>query len=178
MTLDGFLKVAAGGGVVILLLTCVEVSRIKINPWSAIRRLFKWLLGCLGRATNGDVLEKLEEVSRAQQETQKKLDELERRLDNHIKADDNRDADDHRMKILQFNNELLRDIPHTKEMFIEVLTEIDYYEDYCREHEDYSNNRAVLAIENIQEVYRERLKKHDFLEDGRRADGKKETSAT
>lgn len=172
------IKEILGGGAVLALLTVVQVSPIKINPWSPLIRFVKWLLSHLGRATNGDVLEKLEEVSRAQQETQKKLDELERRLDNHIKADDNRDADDHRMKILRFNNELLRDIPHTKEMFIEVLTEIDYYEDYCRDHEDYSNNRAVLAIENIQEVYRERLKKHDFLEDGRRADGKKETSAT
>ena len=32
-------------------------------------------------------------------------------------------------------------------------------------HEDYPNNRAVLAIENIREVYKERLKKRDFLQE-------------
>ena len=60
-------------------------------------------------------------------------------------------------------NELLRDLPHTKEEFIEVLTEIDAYEKYCREDPDYPNNRAVFAIKNIQETYKRRLDKHDFL---------------
>ena len=75
-------------------------------------------------------------------------------------------ADSNRLEILRFNNELLRSIGHTKEEFIEVLAEIDAYEDFCKDHPDYPNNRAVLAIENIREVYRERLKKHDFLQEG------------
>ena len=75
-------------------------------------------------------------------------------------------ADSNRLEILRFNNELLRSIDHTKEEFIEVLAEIDAYEDFCKDHPDYPNNRAVLAIENIREVYRERLKKHDFLQEG------------
>ena len=71
-----------------------------------------------------------------------------------------------RMEILRFNNELLRSIDHTKEEFIEVLAEIDAYERFCEDHPDYPNNRAVLAIENIRENYKERLKKHDFLQEG------------
>lgn len=54
----------------------------------------------------------------------------------------------------------------SKEEFIEVLTEIDAYERYCEEHPDYPNNRAVLAIENIRSNYKERLQKHDFLQEG------------
>ena len=46
-------------------------------------------------------------------------------LDEHIAVDDERAADMHRMRILQFNNELLRSIPHTREDFIEILLEID-----------------------------------------------------
>lgn len=65
--------------------------------------------------------------------------------------------------ILQFNNELLRDIPHTQEDFNEILAEIDSYENYCREHEDYKNNRAIHAIAHIGKIYDERLEKHDFL---------------
>lgn len=165
MTLDGFLKAAAGSGVVVLLLTVVEISRIKINPWSAIGRFFKWLLGCLGRAANSDVLIKLDEVTNAQQEAQKKLNTLEQRLDKHILTDARQDADKHRMEILQFNNSLLRNRRHTKEEFLEILVSIDAYEAYCKSDLDYPNNRAVLAIENIREVYRERLEKHDFLPD-------------
>lgn len=148
----------------------VQISPIKVNPWSALGKFFKWLLGHLGRAANSDVLVKLDEVAHTQQEAQKKLNTLERRLDNHILTDDRRDADKHRMEILQFNNTLLRNRRHTKEEFIEIISHIDAYEAYCKSDKNYPNNRAVLAIENIREVYKDRLRKHDFLEDGRRDD--------
>ncbi len=152
----------------------VQISPIKLDPWSELGKFFKWLLGCIGRAANSSVLAKLEEVTHAQQEAQKKLETLEARLDKHILTDARRDADKHRMEILQFNNTLLRNRKHTKEEFIEILTNIDEYERYCEKDENYPNNRAVLAIENIREVYKERLKKHDFLEDGRQDDGPEE----
>lgn len=93
-----------------------------------------------------------------------KLNEVQGRLDEHIRIDDERNADAHRVQILRFNRELLQDnIPHTQEDFIEALSEIDFYERYCKEHPEYENNRAVLAIQNIERVYSERLEKHDFL---------------
>lgn len=130
------------GGIVAVILTIIQISPIKINPWSSI-------FGAIGRAINSDVLKELKT-------TQKKLDD-------HIRTDDERDADNHRKRILQFNNELLRDIPHTREDFIEVLSEIDYYENYCKTHPAYKNNRAVHAISNIGRVYDDRMRKHDFL---------------
>ena len=143
MTLDKIL--ACSGGGLFVLLTLVQLAPIQVNPWSAIAR---WI----GKAINGEVLGK--------------LGHLEKRLDKHITDDDKRDADGHRLEILRFNNELLRSIDHTKEEFIEVLAEIDAYERFCNDHPDYPNNRAILAIENIQENYKERLKKHDFLQEG------------
>ncbi len=128
-----------GGGGLFLLLTLVELAPIKVNPWS-------WLAKSVGKAIG--------------------IAAVEKKLDEHISTDDRRDADRHRMEILRFNNELLRSIDHTKEEFIEVLAEIDAYERFCEDHPDYPNNRAVLAIENIRENYRERLKKHDFLQEG------------
>lgn len=139
----------ASGGSVILLLTLVQITPIKINPWSALAR-------AIGRAFNGDVMKSLDEVKAEQKASRSRLDE-------HIRMDDERNADQHRARILRFNNELVRDIPHTKEEFIDVLADIDSYERYCRDHEDYKNNRAVHAIANIERVYDERLQKHDFL---------------
>lgn len=139
----------ASGGSVILLLTLVQITPIKINPWSALAR-------AIGRAFNGDVMKALDEVKAEQKLSRSRLDE-------HIRMDDERNADQHRARILRFNNELVRDIPHTKEEFIDVLADIDSYERYCRDHEDYKNNRAVHAIANIERVYDERLQKHDFL---------------
>lgn len=138
-----------GGGLLVILLTVVQIAPIKINPWSALAK-------ALGRAINADVLKELNDVKATQKETQD-------RLNKHIRVDDERDADKHRERILQFNNELLRDIPHTREDFIEILGEIDKYEQYCREHPEYPNSRAVHAIANIGRVYDDRLEKHDFL---------------
>ena len=128
-----------GGGLLLVLMTLIQVAPVKINPWS-------WLAKAIGKAMG--------------------IEAIEKKLDAHIDMDDRRTADGHRARILHFNNELLRNIDHTKEEFVEVLTEIDAYESYCKEHPEYPNNRAVLAIENIQDNYKERLQKHDFLQEG------------
>ena len=138
-----------GSGLLIVLLSLVEIAPIKLNPWS---RLAKWL----GRAINADVIKEIEAVKATQIETRE-------RLETHIRMNDNREADNCRARILRFNNELIREIPHTKEEFVEILKVIDEYKKYCREHTDYANERAVHAIANIGRVYDERLKKHDFL---------------
>lgn len=140
---------AGGGGLLLVAMTLIQIAPIKVNPWSAIAR-------AIGRAINKDVLDGLAEVKADQKETR-------RVLDDHIKVDDTRNADAHRARILQFNNELLRDIPHTREDFIEILEEIDFYEKFCKEHPDYQNNRCTHAIANIGRVYDNRLVKHDFL---------------
>lgn len=139
----------SGGGGLLILLTLVQISPLKIDPWSALAK-------ALGRAVNGEVLKELAEVKATQKETRA-------RLDTHIGLDNQREADKTRASILKFNNELLRDIPHTKEEFIDILAKKDEYEDYCDTHPDYKNSRAVHAIANIERVYDERLEKHDFL---------------
>lgn len=131
-----------GGGVLLFVMSVVQIAPIEIKPWSAIARAF-------GRAINAEVLRDLKTVKQD--------------LTDHIRIDGERDADEHRARILRFNNELLRDIPHTKDEFIDVLADIDFYERYCRDHENYKNNRAVHAIANISRVYDDRLREHDFL---------------
>lgn len=148
MTLKEIL--AGSGGVVVVILTLLQIAPIKINPWTA---LIRWL----GRALNSEVLKELADVRSTQQVTAKKLDD-------HIAADEVRHANRLRERILQFNNELLRNIPHTREDFIEILAVIDAYNSYCRTHEDYQNNRAIHAIKNIERVYDDRLAKRDFLQ--------------
>ena len=131
-----------GGGLLVILFSLVEIAPVKLNPWSALAK-------ALGRAVNADLLKELSATKAA--------------LEEHIRLDDERNADSHRAKILAFNTELLRGIDHTREDFIEVLAEIDQYESYCRAHPDYKNNRARHAVANIGRVYDDRLAKHDFL---------------
>ena len=119
-----------------VVLTLIQITPIKVNPWSRIARV-------IGNALNGgDVMARLEE---------------------HIRVDDERDADMHRYRILRFNTEVLRKIRHTEEEFNEILHSITLYERYCDNHPEYENNRAVLAIKNIKRVYEECMAEHDFL---------------
>lgn len=136
--------------------TLLQISPLKINPWSWLGKALKWIWRAFCRSLNADVLSKLSTMEKDQKETKDKLEA-------HIKLDDEREADKVRASILHFNNELLRSIPHTKEEFVEILSKIDWYNDFCKTHEDYRNSRAVHAIANIERVYDERMKKHDFL---------------
>ena len=136
--------------------TLIQLSPIKINPWTWVWKVLKWLWRSFCRSMNAEVLEALNGVEAEQKETKTKLEQ-------HIALDDEREADKVRASILHFNNELLREIPHTKEEFVEILAKIDWYNDFCKTHEHYRNSRAVHAIANIERTYDERLIKHDFL---------------
>lgn len=144
-------ELLAGGGGLLLVLTLVQIAPIKVNPWTKIGKFCLKVLGIIGRALHADMY--------------RELAEIKQKLEEHVVMDDRRTADGHRTRILHFNNELLRDIPHTREEFFEVLNEIKAYEDYCDEHPEYPNNRAVMAIENIRECYKERQRRRDFLPD-------------
>lgn len=141
----------SSGGILIAALALIQISPIKVDPFGTLAR---WI----GRALNGDVLKKLDEMEKAQAETREQLDE-------HIRIDNERNADVHRVQILRFNRELLQEVPHTQEDFVEALSEIDFYEHYCKSHPEYENNRAVLAIENIKRAYMEWQENHKVLEE-------------
>lgn len=138
-----------GVGVLVVLSGLVEISKIKVNPWSAVA---KWL----GRCINADVLTKLDAVETELAATKQKLDE-------HVTMDDERCMDIHRARILQFNTELIRGLKHTEEDFNEIMHNITCYERYCDTHPEYPNNRAVHAIKNINRVYDELMKTGGFL---------------
>lgn len=146
--------IMTSSGALLVLMTLIQVAPIRVNPWSAVGCGCKKVMSAIGSALHGDIIGKLDKLQELQTETQK-------RLDDHIHADDERNADLHRVQILRFNRELLQNLPHTHEDFIEALHEIDFYERYCKAHEEYENNRAVLAIENIKRAYREWQENHE-----------------
>ena len=69
-----------------------------------------------------------------------------------------------RTRILRFSDEILHKMRHSKEMFDQINEEIDAYRKYCDKHPEYKNNKAVMAIGNIEKVYEICLEQHDFLE--------------
>lgn len=147
-------EIMVGGGCLIVLMTLVEVTPLKINPWTTIGKVLSAIGRALGKVLNGAVIEKLDKMEAAQAETRSRLDE-------HIRVDDERNADLHRAYILRFNMELRRGMQHTDEDFNEILYNIKCYEQYCKDHSEYENNRAVHAIKHIESVYDERMEEND-----------------
>lgn len=129
--------------------TFIQISPIQINPWSA-------LLRGIGKCLNADVAAELTVIKQEQEK-------IKDRLEEHIRIDDERTADEYRRRILTFNSSLLADKAHTEEEFAEILGVIDLYEKYCTAHPGYKNNRAVHAIAHISKAYDTRLENHDFL---------------
>ena len=144
MTLQQINDIAQVGGfsLLIILLGMIKIPHIEINFW-------KWLGRGFGRVINDEVLTQVAELK-------KDLDELKRESE----LERVRQA---RQRILRFNDEILFEKRHSKEHFDEILDDINVYERYCREHKEYENNKAVLAISTIKEVYQECMDTHDFL---------------
>lgn len=137
------------GGVLFLILTLVQIAPIKINPWSKLAK-------AIGKAINGEVLGKVDALSKDVQEIKKRQKENEENIAK-------RDAELCRTRILRFADELRRNIDHSEEFFDQTLDDITVYENYCDEHRGYKNNKAKAAIEKIQKTYQQCLDKDSFL---------------
>lgn len=148
------------GGVVFVgivgVLSLIQVSKIQINPWTWIARKF-------GNAINHDISEQIKEVNQRIDDVESSIDEVKRiQTDDESKADEYR-AITSRVRILKFNEELLRDVKHSKEMFDQVLEDVTKYTHYCNEHPNFENDKAVLAINNVRKCYEKCLEQHDFI---------------
>lgn len=126
---------------IIVLLTSIQITPIKWNPWSAI---FKWI----GRNANGDLITK--------------VNTIEEKLDNHIKESDARDIRERRTAILDFANSCMNGRKHTQEEFIFIMHECDLYEKHCVECQ-IPNGVADAAIGEIRRIYNECLRNNSFL---------------
>ena len=143
MTLEAVKQICLyGGGIVFLLMTVIQITPIKINPWS-------WLGKIIGRAINAEVLEKVDKLS------------------SDVKA--NKDADDkewaelRRTHILRFGDEIRLGVSHSEEHFNQILLDIHQYDKYCEEHKSYKNDKAIATIDLIKQAYSKCLSENRFL---------------
>lgn len=131
-----------GGGALLVLMTLVQISPIKINPWS-------WIGRCIGRMLNGEVLERVDSLA---------SDVAKNKAD-----DDEQWASLSRSHILRFGDELLHGMSHSKEHFDQILLDISKYEHYCESHPEYLNNIANATIKQIKKTYQKCLEENKFL---------------
>lgn len=137
-----------------LALSLIEISPIKVNPWSM---LIKWIAKLLG------IVELKTDVIQIRD----RMDELEEKIDK-MKISENekfqlKEALAARRRILRFNDELLQKVRHSKEMFDDILSDISDYDRYCRTHPDFVNQKAVFAEQNVARAYKKCMEENDFL---------------
>lgn len=141
--------IVSGGGLLVILLTFIQISPIKVNPWSSLAR-------SIGKAINSDIVSKFDDLD-------EKINNLEENLKD-LKADcEKRDATLCRTHILRFGDEILHGMRHSYEHYQNVLLDIDVYEKYCSTHPLYKNNLAKMTIELIKKTYKESFNNKDFL---------------
>lgn len=92
-----------------------------------------------------------------------KLENIDKKLEQHIKADEADKARQSRLRLLRFDGEVRIGIEHTREHWDDILADIDTYEKYCEDHPEFPNQKAVSCIKHLKDVYDERLIKNDFL---------------
>lgn len=148
-------NLAQGGvvGLLIILIGMIKIPKLELNIWNLIGRT-------IGRSINKEAMEQVGGFSK---EINGRVDSLSKKVDDLEKADELERVRSARQRILRFNDEILCDQRHSKEHFDEILADITTYEHYCNDHEEYENDKAVLAIETVREVYKQCMKTHDFL---------------
>lgn len=96
-------------------------------------------------------------------EVLKALKELADEIASILARMDKENADDARRNILNFDDELRRKVDHSEESYNQVLADIKFYRHYCREHEDYENDKATSAIAHVRETYQEVKNANKFI---------------
>ena len=67
-----------------------------------------------------------------------------------------------RVRILRFADEVIGKQAHSRESYVQIFTDIDTYDKFCRSHLDFKNHNTVSATRLINDAYDERSRKNDF----------------
>ena len=123
-----------GSILVILSLFIQWTPSIKWNPWTS---LFKWI----GNVIFGD---------------------MRKKIDSMAKAIDDNEKDRIRWEVLEFANSCRDDRRHSKDEFEHIVALNEKYKTLLEKTKD-SNGVFEAEYEYIAELYKERLRKNDFL---------------
>ena len=124
----------ASGGVILALMTLIQIAPIKVNPWS-------WLGRAIGRAINGELYAKLDEMR----------DDI-----------DENEIDRIRWEILDFANSSRNGRPHAKEEFDHIISMHEKYEGIL-ERKHRKNGQVERAYAYIVDLYDHNLREDGFL---------------
>lgn len=144
MTLHEIIVAAQDGliGLLIVLLGLIRIPKVDLNLWTILARI-------LGRAMNGELIVKVNNMSSE--------------LNQHIQKTEETRIRQARQRILRFSDDIMLGKNHSQEHYNDILDDINIYETYCNNHPNYVNNKAKVAIELIRDTYQDHLQHNTFL---------------
>ena len=131
-------------GILAVTSTVIQISPIKVNPWS-------WLARKIGSAINHDTNDKVDKLAAQVTRLQNSVDESAAKLA--------------REKILEFGDDLIYEPErrHSKDRFDDVVQHITEYDTYCAEHPDFKNHMTESTTKLILSTYERCMVEHSFL---------------
>lgn len=150
----------SGFGIVVLL-TLIQITPIKINPWDK-------LLKFIGRAINSELSEKMEgfkgDMETVSERFEGNLAALSEKVQGLQETVDENEAKNARARIVGFADKLLNSPEKsTRDKFESLLRDIDFYNDYCNTHPTFKNSIAGMSIKVIEKEYERCWEEKDFL---------------
>lgn len=152
MTIYDLGNFAIGGGVVAALLIIarlVSIKPIELHPFQSLGK-------AIGRSINAEVLSSITEIKTEIAEMKDHQARIE-------KKSDRQDADIHRSRILRFADDIKRGVPFSEEYYIQIIEDVNHYEQYCESDKEYKNSRAISSIAVIRAEFEKHCKDKSFL---------------
>ena len=137
------------GVLCVVITTLVQKLSDKYKPWT-------WLAEQFGKAANKEMIDKIDTLS-------KKVDSIEKHDLDQDEALKEEKAKAARRRILRCSDEIRSKVKHSQEYFDDMLSDISFYKQYCKENPKFENEKAVIAIKIIEETYERCHKNNDFL---------------
>lgn len=133
----------------VIILSLIEISPIKVNPWSWVGSLIGKLVGIK------KIFEMLDALEKKVDELTSDVDELDHKVEEN-------DVVSARVRILRFASEIQSGIYHNKDSWDQTMMDVAKYEKYVKTHPEFKNGITEPTIEYITEQYKERLERHDW----------------
>lgn len=133
----------------------IQISPIKINPYS---KFVKWIGDVACVSTREDInklFDKIDRIEIKQAETESKLNTsitiLQTNLSNIEKVNKENEIKNIRRQILLFYEDLRSGEDKPLDSFHSILADIDEYKKYCEENPDFKNGYTTNAVEIIRQ---------------------------
>lgn len=160
--LIGTRNIVISGG--LILIYFIEITPIKINPWTFIKKILTKGLTIIGDIINQNINTKIDKMNNDFDYLKTEMKKMNDKIEFVENKDDERDAVNTRNRILAFGDDLMHGILHSKDSYDQVLFDIVHYNSYCDEHQDFKNHITEHHAKLIEDRYMEHLENNDFLQ--------------